>query len=119
MRQVVNNVSLPKALLVLFFGITMASSLTACTQAPKWTLFFTPLESTTANDTSKDTLAVADIQGYYQTEDQCLNKMNGLMKLAQMQPQSPVGVYRCANECRVEPDNSLHCQKIITNANRN
>ncbi|ABE53578.1 hypothetical protein Sden_0282 [Shewanella denitrificans OS217] len=118
MRQVVQNVRLSKALLALCLGVILASSLTACTQAPKWTLFFTPLQNVTAN-ASANTLVVADIQGYYQTEAQCLHKMQGLMKLAQMQPQSPAGVYRCANECRVEPDNSLRCQQVITSESSN
>ncbi|WP_445945553.1 hypothetical protein [Shewanella sp.] len=107
-----------KRLLNLSPWLIAASLLAACTQAPQWTLFFTPIQGA-GPEAQVSKLVVADIQGYYQTLAQCQHKAEGLMKLALIQANAPRGVYQCADECLVEADNSLNCQQVIQTGSHN
>jgi O-acetyl-ADP-ribose deacetylase len=90
---------IPVSLVVaLFSGLTLS----ACTAAPEWTLFFYPQPLAAGTG-----LNSRDIEGYYETEAQCQAKGRGMVRLSGNKESS----YLCLQHCRLDDKRGLICQQ--------
>ncbi len=90
--------------LVLFF--LSLPSLTACTQAPEWTLFY----YADSKDIPESVILSDKISGYYATSEQCLAKGKGLIRLSD----SGVGSFQCGHLCVAAEDDGLTCDSMLS-----
>ncbi|MCL1090429.1 hypothetical protein L2744_12665 [Shewanella profunda] len=81
--------------------------LNGCTKAPEWTLFYYP----NADVVPTESLQVDDINGYYDTLDQCQRKAQGMQRLSQSST-TGVGVYQCGHQCDFDANSVLVCKTL-------
>lgn len=79
--------------------------LSGCTKAPEWTLFYYP----NTDSVPENSLQVDDINGYYDTLEQCQRKALGMQRLSQS---STAGAYQCGHLCEIDANSVLVCKAL-------
>jgi len=81
--------------------------LSACTEPPKWTLFY--YSDVTALPATPN--AAQHIAGYYASLAQCQAKGSGMIRLSD----SGIGYFQCGNSCLATPEGGVKCDSLIEN----
>lgn len=107
-----NQIVKMKLPLVVLFA-SLGLGLTGCTKTPEWTLFYYPK----AISLPTTPLQPDDINGYYDTLEQCQRKAHGLQRLTGSGVSgfeaSGAGVYQCGQQCELNDKSVLVC-KLLT-----
>ncbi|WP_245608437.1 hypothetical protein [Shewanella waksmanii] len=90
-----------------FVVISCALILSACTQNPQWTLFYSDSQSHIAEQDLGDNIA-----GYYKALDQCVAKGKGLIRLSGHSN----GSFQCGHQCVANEQGGVSCQRLTQEA---
>ncbi|QYJ78599.1 hypothetical protein [Shewanella acanthi] len=91
---------------LLMLGIL---SLSGCFKTPEWTLFYYPDVSALP----LTPLQTKDINGYFDTLEQCQSKAHGLQRLSSSGVSGfGLGVYQCGQQCQFDDQSVLQCKAL-------
>lgn len=107
-----NRIGKMKLFLAILFA-SLSLGLSGCTKTPEWTLFYYP----TATSLPTKPLQTDDINGYYDTLEQCQRKAQGLQRLTGSGVSgfeaSGAGVYQCGLQCEFNDKSVLVCKQLV------